>query len=78
MDMLPLSVIILFVIFLLISIRKILWFKPRIWQIMLFGAIAVLVSGQISARQAILSVNYEVIVSLFGLCVIGEAMDKSN
>jgi Na+/H+ antiporter NhaD/arsenite permease-like protein len=78
MDMLPLSVIVLFAVFLVIAIRKILWFKPRIWQIMLFGAVAVLVSGQISAQQAILSINYEVIITLFGLFVIGEAIDRSD
>lgn len=50
----------------------------RIWQVMLGGACAVLVLGQITPLDAYRSVNPDVMLFLFGMFVVGEAMDRSG
>ena len=70
--------LVLAVIFLLIAIRQIGKFRLEIWQIMLFGAIAVLITGQISLLDAIKSVNLEVMLFLFGMFIIGQALEASG
>lgn len=72
------SVITLLAVFLLIAIRQIGNVRLQIWQIMLIGAIAVLITGQISPHDALLSVNPDVILFLFGMFVVGEALDESG
>ena len=73
-----LSVFVLAVVFLLISIRQVGRFRLKIWQIMLGGAVAVLLTGQISPTDAFLAINPGVMVFLFGMFVIGEAMVSSG
>src|SRR3989344_7889458 len=70
--------LVLAVIFLLIAIRQIGKFRLEIWQIMLFGAIAVLITGQISLLDAARSVNLEVMLFLFGMFIIGQALEASG
>jgi Na+/H+ antiporter NhaD/arsenite permease-like protein len=53
-------------------------FTIRIWQIMLGGAIAVLLTGQITLPDAIHAINVDVMVFLFGMFVVGEAMEESG
>src|SRR3989337_291118 len=72
------SLIILGVVFLLITFRRIGNLRLQIWQIMLFGAIAVLVTGQISPLDALKAVNPDVLLFLFGMFVVGEALDASG
>jgi Na+/H+ antiporter NhaD/arsenite permease-like protein len=76
--MIPISIIILAIVFILIAIRKIGNIKLQIWQIMLFGAIAVLVTGQITPIDALKSINLDVILFLFGMFVIGQALEDSG
>jgi len=45
---------------------------------MTLGAILVLVTGQISAIDALYSINIDVMVFLFGMFVVGEAMQRSG
>jgi len=45
---------------------------------MLLGAVAVLVTGQISPVQAVRAINLDVILFLFGMFVVGEALDQSG
>ena len=45
---------------------------------MLLGAIAVLVTGQISPLNALLSINVDVILFLFGMFIVGEALVESG
>jgi len=45
---------------------------------MLFGAIAVLATGQISPVNALLSINLDVILFLFGMFIVGEALIESG
>lgn len=64
--------------FILIIVRKVGGYNIKIWQAMLLGAILVLVTGQIFIVDAILSINLDVMLFLFGMFVIGSAMEKSG
>lgn len=63
---------------LLIAVRQVGKFRIRIWQIMLGGALAVLVTGQITISGALRAVNIDVIVFLFGMFIIGEGLVESG
>ena len=76
--MLSLSIFILLIVFILIAIRQIGNIKLQIWQIMLFGALAVLITNQISLSNAFKSINLDVILFLFGMFVIGVALEESG
>ena len=52
--------------------------KFRIWQVMLFGALVVLITGQISLLDAVKSINPDVMFFLFGMFVVGEALCRSG
>ncbi|MFX1562391.1 MAG: SLC13 family permease, partial [Promethearchaeota archaeon] len=71
-------VAVLIIVFVLIVVRKVGNIKLQIWQIMLFGAIAVLVTGQISIFDALLSINLDVMLFLFGMFVVGTALEDSG
>ncbi|MCX8092934.1 MAG: SLC13 family permease, partial [Candidatus Goldbacteria bacterium] len=73
-----LPVVILFIVFLLIAIRQIGNIKLQIWQIMLGGALSVLLSGSISPKKAIDAINMDVILFLFGVFIIGQALEESG
>ncbi|MDO8517425.1 MAG: anion transporter [Nanoarchaeota archaeon] len=72
------SIIILAIVFILIIFRRIGNLKLQIWQIMLFGAIAVLLTGEIKYLDALKAVNIDVILFLFGMFVIGRALEESG
>ena len=55
-----------------------LGFKPGIWQIMLGGAAAVIITGQISPVEAAASINPDIMIFLFGMFVAGEAIRRSG
>jgi Na+/H+ antiporter NhaD/arsenite permease-like protein len=71
-------IIVLAIVFVLIAVRRIGNIKLQIWQIMLGGAVLVLLFGSISPWNAIKSINVDVILFLFGMFVIGEALEKSG
>ncbi len=71
-------IIVLTIVFLLIAVRQIGNIKLQIWQIMLGGAIAVLIAGQISFTSAFNSINFDVIFFLFGMFVVGQALEESG
>lgn len=71
-------IIILAIVFILIAVRKIGNIKLQIWQIMLSGAIAVLVTLQIAPYDALKSINVDVMLFLFGMFVIGRALEDSG
>ncbi|MDD1766970.1 MAG: anion transporter [Methanomassiliicoccales archaeon] len=71
-------VIILLAVFILIAVRNFGKFRLKIWQIMLFGGAAVLVTGQISPWDALLAVDFDVMLFLFGMFVVGEALYESG
>jgi Na+/H+ antiporter NhaD/arsenite permease-like protein len=72
------SVIILVFVFLLIAIRQAGGYSFRIWQVMLGGACAVVLTGEISLSDAIHAVNIDVMIFLFGMFVVGEAVFASG
>ena len=72
------SIIVLLVVFVLIAVRQIGRFRLQIWQAMLLGAVAVLVTGQISPAAAIRAINLDVILFLFGMFVVGRALEESG
>lgn len=71
-------IIVLLVVFLLIAIRQVGKIRFKIWHVMLLGAITVLVTGQISLKNALQSINIDVILFLFGMFVIGQALEDSG
>ncbi len=71
-------IIILLVVFVLIAIRQISNIKLQIWQIMLLGALSVLVARQISPERALKSINIDVMLFLFGVFIIGQALEDSG
>ncbi|MFA4878065.1 MAG: SLC13 family permease [Methanoregula sp.] len=73
-----LSVIILAAVFILIAIRQVGRFSLKIWQIMLGGAVAVLITGQISPADALSAIDTNVMLFLFGMFVVGETLVSSG
>ncbi len=72
------SLIVLVLVFLLIAFRRIGRFRFYIWQVMLMGALAVLLTGQISPSAALKAVNLDVIGFLFGMFALGQALEQSG
>lgn len=73
-----LSAAVLALVFILIAVRQVGRFRLRIWQIMLAGAFIVLITGQISPEDALLSIDTDVMLFLFGMFVVGEALERSG
>jgi Na+/H+ antiporter NhaD/arsenite permease-like protein len=65
-------------VFALIAIRQVGRYTLKIWQIMLGGALAVLFTGQISFPDALHAINIEVMLFLFGMFIVGEALVESG
>ena len=64
--------------FVLIAIRQVGRYNLRIWQIMLGGALSVLITGQISLPDALHTINVDVMLFLVGMFIVGEAMVESG
>lgn len=71
-------IIVLAIVFILIAIRKVGSIRFQIWQVMLGGALVVLLTGQISLLDALESISVDVILFLFGMFIIGEALEESG
>lgn len=71
-------IIVLLVVFVLIAVRQVGRLRLRIWQIMLGGALVVLVTGQISPAAALKAINPDVMLFLFGVFIIGQAIEDSG
>ncbi len=74
----PLPLIALGVVFVLIAVRQVGRLRLQIWQIMLGGALTVLVTGFISPSDAVRSINPDVMLFLFGMFVVGQALEDSG
>ncbi len=72
------SIITLAAVFLLIAVRRVGNIKLQIWQIMLLGALVVLVSREISPLDALKAINADVMLFLFCVFTIGQAMEDSG
>jgi Na+/H+ antiporter NhaD/arsenite permease-like protein len=66
------------VVYALIALRNLRWFKIPIWTIMLGGAVAMLFSGVMPLQTAYASINLDVIFFLLGMFSIVAAMDLSG
>lgn len=73
-----LSLWILGAVLVLIAVRKVGPLSFAIWQVMGAGAVAVLLTGQISPMDALRAVNADVMLFLFGMFVLGEALCASG
>ena len=71
-------IIVLAIVFILIIIRRIGKFRFQIWQIMALGAVAVLITLQISPLNALKAINLDVMFFLFGMFIVGEALVDSG
>ncbi|MDD1698692.1 MAG: anion transporter, partial [Methanoregula sp.] len=71
-------IIVLAAVFALIAIRQVGRYNLKIWQIMLGGAIAVFISGQISLPDALRAINIDVMLFLFGMFIVGSALVESG
>jgi len=69
---------VLALVFLLIVVRRIGGVVLQIWQIMLLGALLVLAAGSITPKEALSAINFDVHSFLFGMFVVGAAMDLSG
>jgi Na+/H+ antiporter NhaD/arsenite permease-like protein len=74
----PISILILAVVFVLIAIRRVGRFHLPIWGVMAGGAVAVLVTGQISPMRAVAAIDIDVMLFLFGVFVVGQALESSG
>jgi Na+/H+ antiporter NhaD/arsenite permease-like protein len=75
---LSVPVIVLVVVFGLIAVRQVGRFHLKIWQIMLGGAAAVLLTLQISLPAAVAAINLDVMLFLLGMFIVGEALHRSG
>ncbi len=75
---LNIPIIVLSLVLLLIVVRQVGGFRLQIWQIMAGGAVAVLLTGQIGPADALRAVNADVMLFLFGMFVIGQALEQSG
>jgi len=70
--------IVLIVVFLGIAIRQIGKIRFQIWQVMLFGAMVVIFTRQIALLDALKAINLDVMLFLFGMFIVGQALEKSG
>jgi Na+/H+ antiporter NhaD/arsenite permease-like protein len=78
MELPPVSLIILAAILVATAARQLCRFNIRIWQIMAAGAALLIVTGQISLPDALAAVSMPVMVFLFAMFVLGEALSRSG
>jgi Na+/H+ antiporter NhaD/arsenite permease-like protein len=72
------SVLTLAAVFVLIAIRQVGNIRIQIWQVMTLGAGTVVVTGQITPFDAFHAMNFDVILFLFGMFIIGQALEESG
>lgn len=72
----PLGV--LLAVFCLIAVRQIGSVRFEIWQVMLMGAAAVLLTGSIAPDAALGAIDWDVMFFLFGMFVVGRALEDSG
>lgn len=73
-----LSILVLLCVLLLTALRQVGSLRLQIWQVMTFGALAVLFLGEISPQEALRAINMDVLLFLFGAFCVGEALNRSG
>jgi Na+/H+ antiporter NhaD/arsenite permease-like protein len=59
-------------------VRQVGSLRLQIWQIMLAGSVIVLLTGNIAPADALKAINFDVILFLFCMFVIGNALEESG
>lgn len=72
------SLLVLAAVFVLIAARRVGRLHIAIWQAMAGGALAVLLAGQISPAEAWRAIDWDVMLFLFGMFVVGQALVGSG
>lgn len=72
------SLLVLAAVLIAIATRQLFRTRVMIWQIMLAGAVAVLLAGSISPADALRSINLDVMLFLAGMFVVGVALEESG
>ncbi len=70
--------IVLALVFILIAVRQIGNIRLQIWHIMLGGALIVLLTRQISITDAYQAINFDVLIFLLCMFIIGVALEESG
>ncbi len=70
--------VVILIVFLLIAMRRLGRLRFAIWQVMVAGAAAVLLTGQIGVGEAFRAVDPDVMLFLFGMFVVGETLVASG
>jgi Na+/H+ antiporter NhaD/arsenite permease-like protein len=78
MPTLPLPVLVLAAVFVVIAVRRVGPWQVPIWGAMLAGAAVVLLTGTIAPGAAWEAVDADVMLFLFAMFVIGEALERSG
>jgi len=73
-----LPLLVLGVVVVLIAVRQVGSLRLQIWHVMLLGAAAMLLTGAITPRSAFRAVDVDVMLFLFGMFVLGRALEDSG
>ena len=73
-----LPVVVLLIVFVLIAVRGVGRFRIAIWQAMVGGALVVLLNGDIAPAEALAAIDWDVMLFLFGMFVVGQAAVASG
>jgi Na+/H+ antiporter NhaD/arsenite permease-like protein len=65
-------------VFLLVAVRQVDRLRLALWQIMLLGAAVVLATGRIGPARALHAIDADVMLFLFGVFVVGQALEESG
>ncbi|MBN2233390.1 MAG: anion transporter, partial [Deltaproteobacteria bacterium] len=71
-------VVVLLTVFAGIAVRQVGGVRLQIWQLMLFGAATVLLSGDIAPRDALRAIDTDIMIFLFGMFLLGRALVASG
>ena len=74
----PPAVLVLFIVLILLIIRRIGKFNIPMWFSMALGALSVLTLGQITPMQAVQVIEWQIILFLFGMFIVGAAAESSG
>lgn len=72
------ALVVALVVFLLIAFRQVLPSPPAIWQIMVGGAVAMLLTGAVTPAAAVMAIDLEVMIVLFSVLLMGAALEESG
>lgn len=73
-----LTLLVLLAVFVLIAARKLGRLRVAIWQAMAGGALVVLVTGRIGPGAALAAIDWDVMLFLSGMFVLGQALVQSG